>query len=36
MKVNRKVRTYVDKMLENDEYSPEEAAFMIGYYAEEI
>jgi len=35
MKTNRKIANFVDKMLENDEYSPEEAAFMIGYFSED-
>ena len=35
MRTNKRVRNYIDEMLENDEYSPEEAAFMIGYLSEE-
>ncbi len=35
MSLRRKFKTEIDTMLENDEVSIEEAAFMYGYYAYE-
>ena len=33
--IRKKYKTEIDKMLEDDEISTQEAAFMYGYYAEE-
>ena len=35
MRVNNKIRRYIDDILDNDEVSMEEAAFMIGYYSDD-
>ena len=32
MSARDKIRKYINEQLDNDELSPEEAAFMIGYY----
>ena len=35
MRLSEKFRRYIDDVVENDEMSLEEAAFMMGYYSEE-
>ena len=35
MRINNKIRRYIEDIVENDEVSLEEAAFMMGYYSEE-
>ena len=35
MRIKNKIRRYIEDIVENDEVSLEEAAFMMGYYSEE-
>ena len=35
MKINKKIRNYIEQELYDDMINPEEAAFLMGYYGEE-